>query len=70
MSRRLEKIADQLQHEVAELLHRDVKHPVLAEAMVSITRVEVAPDLAHARLHVSVLEPGGEALPGLPVIEG
>lgn len=57
MSRRIEKIADQLQQEVAELLHRHVKHPALTEAMVSITRVEVSHDLAHARLHVSVLKP-------------
>ncbi len=57
MTRRMEKIGDQLQSEIAELLHRHVKHPVLQEAMVSITRVEVSPDLGTARVHVSVIGP-------------
>lgn len=55
MTRRMEKIGDQLQSEIAELLHRHVKHPVLQEAMISITHVEVSPDLGTARVHVSVL---------------
>ena len=56
MSRRLEKVNDLVQSELAELLRRRVKHPVLADAFLSITRVEVTPDLAAARVHVSVME--------------
>lgn len=55
MTRRMEKIGDQLQLEIAELLHRRVKHPVLQGTMVSITHVEVSPDLGTARVHVSVI---------------
>ena len=56
MSRRLEKVNDLVQSELAELLRRRVKHPVLADAFLSITRVEVTPDLSAARVHVSVME--------------
>ena len=55
MSRRMEKVADLLQSEIAELLQRRVKHPAIERAMVSITHVDVAPDLANARIHVSVM---------------
>jgi ribosome-binding factor A len=55
MSRRTEKVGDQLQAEIAELLHRRVKHPVLVEAMLSITRVEVDKDFSRARIFVSVM---------------
>jgi ribosome-binding factor A len=60
MSRRMEKVADLLQAEIADLLHRQVKHPVIAEAMISITRVAVAADLGRARVHVSVMGPEQE----------
>lgn len=56
MTRRMEKVADLLQSEIAELLQREVKHPALSDVMVSITRVEVAPDLSAARIHVSVMD--------------
>ncbi len=55
MTRRIEKVADLLQSEIAELLRREVKHPALSEAMLSLTRVEVSPDLHMARIHVSVM---------------
>ena len=51
----MEKVADLLQSEIADLLQRRVKHPAVAEAIISITRIEVTPDLARARVHVSVL---------------
>jgi ribosome-binding factor A len=51
----MEKVADLLQSEIAELLQRRVRHPVIEDAMVSITHVEVAPDLTSARIHVSVM---------------
>ncbi len=60
MSRRTDKVGDQLQAEIAELLHRHVKHPVLAEAMLSITRVEVDNDFSRARISVSVMDDDGE----------
>lgn len=57
MSRRTEKVADLIQTTLAELIARRVKDPAVAEAMVSITRVDVSPDLATARVHVSLLAP-------------
>ena len=41
MTRRMEKVNDLLQSEVADLILRRVKHPVLQEAMLTITRGEV-----------------------------
>ena len=61
MTRRMEKVADQLQVEVADLLRREVKHHALTDLMLSITRVEVAPDLTTARIHVSVMDLPGRA---------
>ena len=55
MSRRTEKVADLLQEEIADLLQRRVRDPSLEDVMISVTRVDVAPDLAHARVHVSVM---------------
>ncbi len=58
MSRRTEKVSGLLQSQIAELLLRQVKHPVLTDAMVSITRVEVSADFSTARVHVSVMTDG------------
>ncbi len=55
MTRRTEKVADTIQGIVADLLERRVKDPVLEDVMISITRVVVAPDMATARIHVSLL---------------
>lgn len=52
----MEKVNDLVQSELADLLRRRVKDPVLADAFLSITRVEVSPDLARARVHVSVMD--------------
>jgi len=60
MSRRTEKVGDLLQAEIADLLHRNVKHPALLDAIISITRVVVSADFSRARVHVSVMIPEGE----------
>ena len=68
MSRRMEKVNDLMQSELAELLQRRVKDPVLVEAFLSILRVDVAPDLSTARVHVSVMgadDGGAEVLVAL-----
>lgn len=64
----MEKVNDLLQSELAELLQRRVKNPVLAEAFLSITHVEVSQDLSTARVHVSVMDAAdgsGEVLAAL-----
>ena len=45
------RIAELLQAELADLLLRHLKDPRLR--MVTISRVEVSPDLRHARIYVS-----------------
>lgn len=53
MGRRQDRLNDLLREEISTLL-REVKDPRLA-GLVTITRVEVSEDLAHARVFVSVL---------------
>ena len=54
MSRRTEKLADLVQSALADMIQRRLKDPALEGSLISLTRVEVAPDLATARVHVSV----------------
>ena len=55
MSRRMEKVADLLQGEIADLLQRRVRDPSLEGVLISVTHIDVTPDLAHARVHVSIM---------------
>jgi ribosome-binding factor A len=56
MTRRMPKVDDLIQVEVADLLQRHVKHPDLQDVMLSITRVETSPDLQSARIFISVMD--------------
>lgn len=53
MSSRAQRVADQIQREIAVLIQLEVNDPRVG--MVSITSVEVSNDLAHARIFVTVL---------------
>ena len=50
--RRQERVADLIRDEVSEIIQREMDDPRLG--MVSITRVEMSPDLRYARIFVSV----------------
>jgi ribosome-binding factor A len=50
---RARRVGEQVQRELADLVHAEIKDPRLG--MVSISGVEVSSDLAHARVFVSVL---------------
>ena len=50
---RPERVADQLRAELAQLLSREVHDPGIG--FVTITRVQVTPDLQHARIHYTAL---------------
>lgn len=52
---RSERLASQIQRELAGLVRHELKDPGLV--MVSILEVQVSGDLAHARVFFSVLEP-------------
>jgi ribosome-binding factor A len=51
-SRRRQQVADLIRDEVSEILAMEMKDPRLG--MVSITRVEMSPDLRYATIHTSV----------------
>ena len=52
------KVADQIQRDLTELI-RDLKDPRIG--MVTLQRVEMTPDYAHAKVFFSVLIGDGEA---------
>jgi ribosome-binding factor A len=60
------KVASQIQRVVATVLLRDIADPRV-DGLVSVTRVEVTPDLREARVFLSVL--GGARTPAT-VLEG
>jgi ribosome-binding factor A len=51
--RRAERLARQIRDEIAELIARGLKDPRVGFA--TVTRVELSPDLRHARVGVSVM---------------
>lgn len=57
MSRRTERVAEEIREEVARMIGGELKDPRIG--FVTVTRVELTPDLRLARIHVGVL--GGEA---------
>ncbi len=54
MSRRLQRLNHLFQHELADLIRTELRDPRLG-AIVSVTRVDVSPDLENATAYVSVL---------------
>lgn len=53
MSPRMQRVADQIQRELATLIQLEVNDPRVG--MVSVTSVSVSKDLAHARVYVTIL---------------
>ncbi len=56
-SRRVERLNEQFRAEISELIRRELRDPGLT-GLVSITTVDLSPDLRHARVYFSAL--GGE----------
>jgi len=54
MSRRMERVNELIREELSDLLLREVRDPRLG-GVISITRVEVSPDLLNARVYVSIM---------------
>jgi ribosome-binding factor A len=52
-SRRSERVAEAVREAIAEVITRELKDPRVG--LVAITRVEMSPDLRHARVHFSCL---------------
>lgn len=57
MGRRSERLAEEIREQVARMIASDLKDPRLG--FITVTRVELAHDLGHVRVHVGVL--GSEA---------
>jgi len=53
---RPQKVADMIQRELAELLRREVRDPHVG--MVTLTSVDVSPDLSHAKVFFTLLDAG------------
>jgi ribosome-binding factor A len=53
-SGRPEKLGDLIQRELSDLLRRDLRDPRVG--MVTITAVDVSPDLSHAKVFYTTLE--------------
>ena len=56
---RLRRVADQIQRELSELLRAELKDPRVG--MITLTGVEVSPDLAYAKVFFTTLA-GAESL--------
>jgi ribosome-binding factor A len=54
MSHRVERVNSLIQAEISELLQREVRDPRLG-SLISITKVDTAPDLKHTKVFISVL---------------
>ena len=52
---RTQRIGDQMQRELSQLITREIKDPRLA--LVTITAVEVSRDLSHAKVFVTIMGP-------------
>lgn len=53
-SRRVERVASLIRREISELLIGGIKDERVNQGMVSVTTVEVAGDLQHCKIYVSV----------------
>src|SRR5712675_1321832 len=66
-SQRAQRVGDQIQRELADLLRLHLKDPRIG--MVTITAVEVTPDLSHAKIfftHLAGVENAPTAVEALP----
>jgi ribosome-binding factor A len=53
MNTRLERVGQLIRDEIADILHREIQDPLIG--FVTLTEVEVSPDLRHAKVFFSVL---------------
>jgi len=67
-SRRQQQVAEFLREEVSEIMLRELNDPRLG--LISITQVEVSPDLRYARVFVSVLGSNEEFQAAVTALNG
>ena len=66
-SQRAQRVGDQIQRELADLLRLHVKDPRIG--MVTVTAVEVSPDLSHAKIFFTHLAGKEHATTAVEAIE-
>ena len=66
-SQRAQRVADQIQRELGDLLVNDVKDPRVGR--VTVTQVEVTPDLAHATIRFSHLTGKAQAAEAVAALQ-
>ncbi len=54
-SHRQQRISEMLHHELSMLISTELTDPRLTDALVTVTRVEISPDLHNARVYVEHL---------------
>ena len=67
MSRRTRQVGEFLREELTDIIRRDVKDPRIG--FMSVTRVDVTPDLRHAAVYISVLGTDRERADTLAALE-
>ncbi|MDP2381092.1 MAG: 30S ribosome-binding factor RbfA [Pseudohongiella sp.] len=58
VSPRVQRVADQIQRLLADLIRREIRDPRVG--MVSVTGVDVSRDFAHANVHVTIMGRHGD----------
>ncbi|MCL4458699.1 MAG: 30S ribosome-binding factor RbfA [Chloroflexi bacterium] len=53
-SRRVERVNELIRVELSEMINRQMKDPRLI-GMISVTEVQTAPDLRHAKVYISIM---------------
>ena len=61
MSRRQDRVNELLRHSLSEILSRELKDPRLELTLISITEVDISPDLRSAHVHVSLMGDNDQA---------
>ncbi len=72
-SRRVSRVAELIKREVSQMILFDIKDDRVGAGMVSVTNVDVAGDLQHTKIFVSIYgsdEVRGQTMEGLKAVTG
>lgn len=65
---RSRRVSEQIHRVLSELIRTEIKDPRLRT--VSLTEVKVSKDLGHAWVYFTLLDPGEDAAPAVPALQG
>ncbi len=55
MSQRLQRMADQIQRELSDLIRMEIKDPRLKAGLVTISAVKISPDLGYGDIYITIM---------------